>query len=61
MIGRDGDRTTRPNELCPGSFRLTSFVDRSAALGKCPSCLSWVSATLAGMVRQHITPVKASG
>ena len=51
--------TMRPGELCPGSFRLTSFVDRSSATGKCPACLSWVSATLAGMLRQHITPSKA--
>ena len=41
--------------LCAGSFRLTAFVDRTAGQGKCPVCLSWVSATLAGMVWQHMT------
>ena len=42
--------------LCAGSFRLTSFLDRRAMQGKCPVCLRWVSASRAGMVRQHMTP-----
>src|SRR3990167_1649176 len=55
-IGIVGRMTTQYPRLCPGSFRLTSFVDRRAGQGKCPVCLSWVSASRAGMVRQHMTP-----